>query len=132
MAHVPVSPLNARDLSDTAERRWAGILEQHPDLEPALTLQRRLLTLVIEVSESIAGGKLPRLSLPPKYVAAKLARGVPALAAEPIPGPVAALAPALLRLWDELRAGGGGLAAEHIHDAIANGQIEPASLLTAS
>lgn len=132
MPYVPISPPSATGLAETAERRWTAILERHPDLEPALALQRRLIALVIEVSGSISGGKLPRLSLPPKYVAAKLARGVPALSAEPIPLPVAALAPALLRLCDDLGAGGAGLAAEHIRDAITSGQIEPASLLTAS
>jgi FdhE protein len=132
MLHVPVAPPTARGLTDMAERRWAAIRASRPDLEPALALQRRLLTLVIEIAEAIDGGRLPRLSLPPKYVAAKLARGVPALSAEPIPVPVAALTPALLRLCDELGAGGAGDAAVHIHDAIAGGHIESASLLTAS
>jgi FdhE protein len=132
MPHVPISPLTAHGLADTAERRWAGLLERHPDLQPAVALQRQLIALVIEVAEAISGGKLPRLSLPSKYVAAKLARGVPALSGEPIPVPVATLTPALLRLCDELGAGGAGLAAEHIRDAIASGQIEAASLLTAS
>jgi FdhE protein len=132
MPYVPVSPANARGLADTAERRWAAILAARPDLEPALALQRRLISLVIEVAATIDGGRLPRLSLPPKYVAVKLARGVPAFSAEPIPVPVAALTPALLRLCEELGAGGAGKAADHIREAIASGEIEPASLLTAS
>lgn len=132
MPHVPVSPLDRRGLADMAQRRWAAILETRPDLEPALTLQRRLLGLVIELSASMADGKLPRLSLPPRYLAAKLGRGVPALAGEPIPVPTASLTPALLVLCKELGAAGAGEAATHIHDLIASGQLEPASLLTAS
>ena len=132
MPYVPISRMNARGLADAAERRWAAILAARPDLEPALALQRRLISLVIQVAETIEGGRLPRLSLPPKYVAAKLARGVPAFSAEPIPVPVAALTPALLRLCEELAAGGAGEAADHIRDALASGQIEPLSLLTAS
>jgi FdhE protein len=132
MPYVPISPINARDLADTAERRWAALLAARPDLEPALALQRRLISLVIQVAATIEEGRLPRLSLPPRYVAAKLARGVPAFSAEPIPIPVAALTPALLRLCEELGAGGAGAAADHIREAIASGQIEPASLLTAS
>ena len=62
-----------------------------PDLAPAVDLQRRLLTLVIDLARRIERGRLPRLSLPPKYLAAKLARGVPVLAGEPIPLPVAVL-----------------------------------------
>lgn len=132
MSHVPVSPPNAGGLTEMAERRWAAIQESRPDLEPALALQRRLLGLVIELSTSISTGKLPRLSLPPKYVAVKLARGVPALAAEPIPVPAQTLVPALLGLCTALGAGGAGDAASHIHDAIASGRLDPGSLLTAS
>jgi len=58
-------------------------------LEPAVALQRQLIGLVVELAQTIEHGRLPRLSLPPKYLAAKLSSGVPALAGEPIPLPVA-------------------------------------------
>jgi|SRR6266851_8168174 len=132
MPYVPISRIDAGGLAGAAERRWTAILAARPDLEPALALQRRLISLVIQVTETIEGSRLPRLSLPPKYVAAKLARGVPAFSAEPIPVPVAALTPALLQMCEELGAGGAGKAADHIRDALASGQIEPASLLSAS
>jgi FdhE protein len=132
MAHVPVLRRNRADLLETAERRWQDVSAARPDLEPAVELQRRLISLVIDLAAAIEGGRLPRLSLPPKYIAAKLARGVPALAGEPVPLPVAALTPSVLRFCDALAEGGAGEAAEHIGEAIASGAIEPVSLFTAS
>ncbi|HEY2907869.1 MAG TPA: formate dehydrogenase accessory protein FdhE [Vicinamibacterales bacterium] len=132
MAHVPVLPRNRADLLETAERRWAAVSAARPDLDPAVQLQRRLISLVIDLSVAIDGGRLPRLSLPAKYIAAKLARGVPALAGEPVPLPVAALTPSVLRLCDALAEGGAGESARHIREAIASGAMEPVSLFTAS
>jgi FdhE protein len=132
MAYVAVLPANAVELRETAERRWRGIREVRPDLEPAVELQRRLLMLVIELWRRLEGGRLPRLSLPPRYLAAKLARGVPVLTAEPIPLPVPVIKPTLVRLCDALASGGAGDTATHIREAIDSGGIEPGSLLTAS
>jgi FdhE protein len=132
MPLVPVLGRKRPDLLDAAEHRWTAIRLARPDLAPALELQRRLLTLVLELDEAIAAGRLPRLSLPPKYIAAKLARGVPAFAGEPIPLPVAAMAPMLLQLCDALAAGGAGDAAAHIRDALASGQMDAGSLVAAS
>ena len=115
-----------------AADRWDAVLAARPDLAPAVALQRRLITLVVDLAERIESGRLPRLSLPPKYIAAKLARGVPALAGEPIPLPVAALTAPLLTLCSELAAGGAADAAAHIRSAIENGSIEAGSLLSAS
>ena len=132
MPYVTI-PANSRaNLLDSAERRWRGIREARPDLEPALVLQRGLLTLVIDLAATLDGGRLPKLSLPPKYLAAKLTRGVPVLAGEPIPLPVPVLLPTLLKLCDALAEGGAGDAATHIREAIEGGHIEPGSLLTAS
>src|SRR5207253_1040243 len=75
-------------LLDLAAERWQAMREARPDFEPALDLQRRLLTIVIDVMVAVDASPLPRLSLPPRYLAAKLGRGVPALAGEPIPLPV--------------------------------------------
>jgi FdhE protein len=131
MPYTPILAGNRVDLLDIAERRWRAILEARPDLAPAIALQRRLLTLVAEVGHTLEHGPLPRLSLPPKYLAAKLARGVPVFAGEPIPLPVPVLRPALLRMCDALAEGGAGEAAARIKDAIQNGDIEIGSLLTA-
>ena len=118
MPYVAVSSLPREQLVPSARARWDALLQARPDLEPAIELQRRLVTLVIDLTDAIEHGRLPRLSLPPKYVVAKLTRGVPALAGEPIPLPVALLQTTLLQLCRELAAGGAGDAADHIRAAI--------------
>ena len=115
-----------------AARRWTAILAARPDLEPAVGLQRQLIGLVLDLTELVERARLPRLSLPPRYLAAKLGRGVPALAGEPIPLPVAMLTPTLIRLCEELAKGGAADAADHIRTAIAESRMEAGSLLTAS
>ena len=132
MPYVTIPAFSRDNLLDSAQRRWQVIRDTRPDLEPALALQHDLLTRVIDLSETLAGGRLPRLSLPPKYLAVKLMRGVPALAGEPIPLPVPILTPTLFGLCDALAAGGAGEAATHIRESLEGGALEPASLLTAS
>jgi hypothetical protein len=132
MPYVPVSGSEPADLRESAGCRWRAIREIRPDLTAALDLQERLLAIVMDLSAALATGRVPRLSLPPGYVAAKLGRGVPVFSGEPIPLPVPVLAPALVRLCDALAEGGAGEAATHIREAISGGSIEPGSLLTAS
>src|SRR5262245_53867719 len=132
MPYVPQSPANGDAVLETAERRWRALLDARPDLEPAVALQRRLLGLVIELQRTVEAGRLPRLSLPSKYLAAKLARGVPVLSAEPIPLPTRTLASTLEALCVALAEGGAGDAATHIREAVRSGNIEPGSLLAAS
>ena len=132
MPYVPLSRISGHNLANSAERRWKGLLEARPDLEPAVDLQRRLLTLVIDLAGTLEKGGMPRLSLPARYLAAKLARGVPALSGEPVPLPVPTMTPTLIDLCAALAGGGAGEAAEHIREVLATGQIEPGSLLKAS
>ena len=119
------------ELHELSTRRWDDLRAARPDLAPAVDLQQRLLTIVVSAAQAIEG-KLPRLSLPPKYLAAKLARGVPILIGEPIPLPVQVLKSSFLQLCDALAAGGAGDAAEHIKTSVAEGQMDAGSLLTAS
>ena len=132
MPYVPVQARTPEDWPQTAEQRWRAIRQAQPDLAPAIDLQRRLLTLVVGLADALKGGRLPRLSLPPGYLAAKLARGVPALAGEPVPLPVAVLTRVLLQLCTALGEGGAGEAADHIRQAIATGSLDAGSLLSAS
>ena len=132
MAYVALLPQKRGDLLETAERRWTAISEARPDLEPAVALQRRLVGAMIDLGTTFAMGRLPRLSLPPRYLAAKLTRGVPTLTGEPIPLPVPVIEPTLLRLCDALADGGAGDAATHIREAITTGGLETGSLLAAS
>jgi len=132
MPYVEIPEISEQKRVELATRRWAAVLDLRPDMAPALELQRRLLSLVFTLTVAFETGRLPKLSLPPKYLAAKLARGVPILSGEPIPVPSAVIKPTLLQLCDALAAGGAGEAATHIHAAIDNGSIEIGSLLTAS
>lgn len=132
MAYVPVLAGTREELLETAEARWAAVRAARPDLEPAVALQERLLALILDLAGTLETGHLPRLSLPPKYLAAKLERGVPVFTGEPIPLPVTALRTTMLRLCGALAAGGAGDAAAHIHAAIDSGNIEAGSLLAAS
>jgi len=132
MPYVPISPGNPADLRAAAERRWSAICAERPELSPAIDLQRQLLALVSDLASTLEQGRVPRLSLPPKYLAAKLARGVPAFAAEPIPLPVQVLTPVAIGLCRALASGGAAEAADHIGQAIETGSIDPGSLFSAS
>jgi FdhE protein len=132
MPYIFVPSARRDELLPAADERWSAVLSARPELRPAVELQRRLLELVIGLSETIEAGRLPRLSLPARYVAAKLAKGVPALAGEPIPLPVAVLTRTLLKLCSELAASGAGEVAEHIRSAIDERSLDAGSLLSAS
>jgi FdhE protein len=132
MSLINVDGLTRNELLAAAARRWETLREDRPDLGPAVDLQQRLLTIVIDAAHAISASRLPRLSLPPKYLAAKLTRGVPVFAGEPIPVPLGLLRESLLRLCDALAEGGAAESASHIKEAIASGSLEAGSLLTAS
>ena len=132
MPYILVPSVSREELLPVANQRWEAVLTDRPELGAAVKLQRRLVELVIGLKQTIEGGRLPRLSMPPRYVAAKLSRGVPALAGEPIPLPVQALTGVLMNLCGELAAGGAGEVAEHIRSAIESHQLDAGSLLAAS
>jgi FdhE protein len=132
MSYVAFAAGTSRSRSALAASRWDSILLARPDLAPAVDLQRKLLGLVINLTEALQQGRLPKLSLPSRYLAAKLKKGIPALAGEPIPMPTAILRPVLLQLCQELARGGAGGAADHIHAVIDAGSLEAGSLLAGS
>jgi FdhE protein len=132
VAYVAAPTPTSAELAAMAEMRWLGVLAAHPDLEPAVVLQRALLAEIISLAEAIRRHPMPRLSLPPKYLAAKLSRGVPAFSGEPIPLPVARLTTSLGKLCDELAAGGAGDVATRIRAAVDDRSMDPGSLFTAS
>jgi len=132
MSLISVETLTREELRAAANRRWDALRLARPDLAPAIDLQHQLLTIVIDTAHAIGSSPLPRLSLPPKYLAAKLARAVPIFAGEPIPVPLGLLRESLLALCDVLAEGGAGDSATHIKNAITSGSLEAGSLLTAS
>ena len=132
MPYVALAPATREACDRAAAARWADLLGVRPELQPAVALQHELLGLVTDLSERIERGRLPRLSLPARYLAAKLQRGVPALAGEPIPLPVPLLKPALLALCAALARGGAGEAADRIRAHLDETRIDAGSLLAAS
>ena len=132
MPYLTIASVTLEEALPVADVRWAAVVERRPDLAPAVDLQRRLIEHVFDLKATLEVTRLPRLSLPPKYLALKLTRGVPVLATEPIPLPVTILARTLLALCDELAEGGAGEVAQHIRATIENGGLDAASLLTAS
>lgn len=132
MAYVALPSADRASRLASACVRWDAILTAKPDLAPAVALQRQLIGLVVESTEHLAHRPLPRLSLPARYLAAKLGGGIPALVGEPVPLPVPLLKTTLLRLCEELARGGAGDAAEHIRASIDETRMEAGSLLTAS
>ena len=118
MPFLALEPTSRESRLAEAAARWDALLTARPDLEPAVALQRQLIGLVVELAQTIEHGRLPRLSLPPKYLAAKLARGVPALT--------------LVRLCEELSSGGAGGAADRIRVSIEETRMDAGSLLSAS
>src|SRR5215831_9459371 len=132
MPYVALAQATREARDQAAATRWAALLSLRPDLQPAVALQHELLGLVTDLVELIERGRLPRLSLPTRYIAAKLQHGVPALAGEPIPLPVPVLKPALLKLCDVLARGGAGDAATHIATQLHETRIDAGGLLAAS
>jgi FdhE protein len=116
----------------SAQLRWAAITARKPELGPAVALQQDLIGIVADLATTIDRGRLPRLSLPPRYLAAKLSQGTPVLAGEPVPVPVSILKPGLMELCNALERGGAGESAAHIRDSLDETRLETASLLTAS
>lgn len=132
MAYVALESAPRASLLARAAARWARLAARRADLRPAVELQRRLIGVALDVLDAVEAGHIPRLSLPPRYVAAKLRRGVPVLTAEPVPVPRAVLSPALQQYCEILAAGGAGPVATNLAAALTDGRIEPGSLLDAS
>ncbi len=132
MPYVALADATADARLSWAAARWDEVLRTAPHLAPAVALQRELIALVVRLTERIEQGPLPRLSLPPGYLAAKLTKGIPVLAAEPIPLPVSALKPTLLDLCDGLARGGAGEAASNVRTALYEERLDAGALLTSS
>ena len=105
-AHAAVPTSHSTDeLRARLNSRLDQIHSERPDLGAALSLQRVLLTSEIDLLDAIGAGGLPSLSLPPRYLAAKLGGGIPALHAEPIPLPTPLLTRSLRDFCERLASG---------------------------
>jgi FdhE protein len=132
MSYVALAPLTGEARLAAGAARWSAIADRRPDLAAAAAVQARLVVVLVELLDQLQASPLPRLTLPPRYAAAKLARGVPALAGEPIPIPASTLKPGLERLGAVLAEGGAGEVAERICVIVRDGRVDAASLILAS
>jgi FdhE protein len=118
-------------LREQLDRRLDELSSARPDLDPALTLQRKLLSRQIDLLEVIRSGGLPGLALPPGYAAAKLKRGIPVLHGEPIPLPVHVFALSAREFCEHLARGGAGEAAAAVGRVLDSRALDPSGLLSA-
>lgn len=115
-----------------AAERWAELAARHPDLQPSIELQRRLLAEMIDGLARLDPERTAALAPAPAAAAGYLRAGVPALRGGPVELPVQALAPSLDRFCRHLAEGGAGAVAEHLVEAFEAGRLSRASLLGAS
>jgi FdhE protein len=113
------------------EQRLAGLAAVKPDLTPALELQRTLLGRQIEMLEVFRAGGVPSVSLPGRYLAAKLARRIPALHGEPIPLPAKILELSAREYCELLSKAGAGDAAAGVARALDTRALDGAALVSA-
>jgi FdhE protein len=124
---VPVTAL-----LDQAAARWDALARSHPELQPAIDLQRQLLAEIVDVLARLDRTH-PAPALPsPGEVADRLRRGVPVLRAAPITAPAHLLAPSLDRFCRQLAEGGAGDVARHLLETFEAGRLNRGSLLGAS
>src|SRR5262245_49858473 len=103
------TPLASPAVTDEVRAHLNARLDQlaaeRPDLGAALTLQRSLLSQEVDLLQLFLSTGLPSLTLPPRYLAAKLNRGIPVLHGEPVPLPSQVLSLALRDFCERLRVG---------------------------
>lgn len=110
--------------------RLLQLHEERPDLAAALDLQKNLLARELELTAVFLAGGLPRLSLPARYLAAKLGTGIPALHGEPVPLPQQLLTLAIRDFCERLTTGRTAEAASAIQAAF-EGPLDPAAVISA-
>ena len=129
MPYVELPRVDRATCRALAEARWHGMATAKPDLAPAIALQRKLIGLVDDLAAQFGAGRVPRLSLPPRYLTTKLRAGIPALSGEPIQVPIDVLQPTFVELCRALAQGGGGEATLQILTAAESGQLDVRSVL---
>jgi FdhE protein len=113
------------------DRRLSELAADRPDLDRARDLQRTLLGRQIDMLDLFRQGGVPSVSLPPRYLAAKLKRSIPALHGEPIPLPAKVLELSAREYAEHLATGGAGEAAAGVCRALDSRALDGAALISA-
>jgi hypothetical protein len=124
-------PIGTSDVWQLALARWAEIARNIPDLEPALTLQQRMLRILLDAANQLDGDMAASPTNSSDAILGKWVRGVPAFRNDPTPIPPQ-LKDTLPALCYALVEGGAGEAVEHVSHALATGEIDADSLLRVS
>jgi hypothetical protein len=116
---------------DAARSRWAQVAAQYPEIRPALPLHQALLTLQLELLESLPAPPSPAED-ELERIGAALAAGTPVFRAVHVPAVLEDGVPWLSRFADALASGGAGTAATKVKAAFEGGQVDPLAFLAAS
>ena len=115
-------------LLEEAERRWAALAGERPELAEAIAMQRRLFEHGLALAAAIDGLPLPGAA----ETARKLIGKRPMLAGAAVDLDAAPFVPFVLAFCDDLAQGGAGGSAARLRGTLERGEIDMASLLAAS
>jgi formate dehydrogenase maturation protein FdhE len=126
-----MSLIGTGEVWQVALARWAEIARNIPDLAPALSLQQRVLRILLDAAHQLDRDAPETHVLSSDAVLGKWMHGVPAFRNEatPIPPQLKETLPALCAALIE---GGAGDAARHVGDALTRREIDADSFLRVS
>ena len=115
-------------LLEEAERRWATLERERPELTEAIALQRRLVERGLALAAAIDDLPLPRVG----DAAQRLNGKRPILSGAAVDLDATPFEPFVLAFCDDLALGDAGRPAARLRGTLERGEIDIASLLTAS
>ncbi len=115
-----------------AERQWLEMVARRVDLEPAVSLQRRLITRSLALGTVVDSTRPAHLQLDDTDVARKLREKTPFLLGEPVALANAETDSFILGFCEDLAGGAAGAPAERLRATLEDGAINLGSLLKAS
>ncbi len=128
---MPIT-LSPTALLEQAETRWTELAATRPDLEPAIAVQRPMVTRTIDAVDRLSATEIAGITLEPALAATKLRAASPVLRGEVLALPTEVLGPLVLHACDDLEAGSAGAVAQHVRACLDADRIDMRSLLAAS
>ncbi len=127
---TPIVP--AAPLLEHAERRWAAIGQEHPELLSAVALQRHLVARTVAAVHDLGLSGEPLLEIATEPAAARLGDGMPFFRGGTWTLPMEHLGPLVGATCDDLAEGGAGEVASNVKHCLDTGRIDLDSLLLVS
>ncbi len=100
-----------------ADRSWRSAVERHPDLAPAVQLQRRVISRQLDLGDGLDRSAPARIELRPERATEKLRSETPLLLAEPVVIDLD-LTPFVVGFCDDLAQGEAGGAARRLAELL--------------